>query len=139
MFKNPNASEEPKSISVIQEEELPVWTPEPTAIPVPLADIKRDLLNLPPHFKAEDLAGHSFDILSLKPFKSSYERQDHAYFATCSSDERIEDGGLFTTVFGGQMLTEVLDAVVKKELPNAISVTLKFVRQGKYNGYYIFE
>ena len=127
------------AVAVIKEEEMPVWVADLTAEVIALSGIKQKLLNLPIHVRSEELSGGTFQILSLKPFKSSYDKQDHAYFAFCRGHEEIEDGGIFTTVFGGMLLVEVLDGLVKEGLKNPIEVTLKYVRQGKFDGYYIFD
>lgn len=130
---------EEKSVTVTQKKQLPTWTAKSNE-PTKVADVKRQLLNLPPHFKSEDLSGHSFVIIALKPFKSSYDKQDHALFATCANDPEIEGGGVFTTVFGGQLVVEFLDAWIEAGMVDPLEATLTYnVGKGQNDGYYTLD
>lgn len=139
-----NDPKQDKPVTIITEQQIETWIADLEQEPVQLETVKRDLLDLPPHFKAEELAGTVFDILAIKPFKSSYEKQDHAFFVTCRMLHTVtvldlHEGDIFTTVFGGQILTDTLDAVIAKGFKRALRTTLRFVKQGMFGGYYVFE
>lgn len=85
---------------------------------------------------AAELIDTTFDILRGKPFESSYEKQDHAWFCIVRPVGQDE---LFETTLGGQALVEILDAYAKSGLQNPMRVTLDFVKSGKNDGYYQFK
>ena len=85
-----------------------------------------------PHRKAEEIVGVTFVIVTLKEFESSYVEQDHAYFCGCIA----LDGEKFTVVLGGTAIVDFLDKFTAIDTRKPLKVTLGFVKQGKYGGYY---
>lgn len=110
------------------------------------------------HVEAKDMIGQTFSILMFRPVESSYKEGDVFYYCKCLKEDT---GEIFNTTLGGQAVVEILDAFDRLrtsyqqavqmgdndralELANLganapIRVTLGWVSQGKYNGYYVFE
>ena len=102
-----------------------------------LAKAREELGLVGPHMKAGDLVGETFDILSAKPFKSTYEGQDRLpFFCNCRA---LEDEEHFTTVLGGAQPTEVIQSYIDAGGDRPLRVTLRFVKGGAYKGYYVIE
>ena len=98
-------------------------------------EINADQHLTPPHVKPLDLVDTTFVLVSAKQFESSYAGQDHAYFCTC-----LDMGGKpFTTVLGGMTFVEFMDKFTALDLQQPVKVTLGFVKQGKYGGYYVIS
>ena len=90
-----------------------------------------------PHMKAEDLVDETFLITGAKQFKSSFKGQDRSpFFCRCFNQE---DDEAFTTVLGGTQPTEILEAYIAAGGNRPLRVTLRFVKQGGYEGYYVIE
>ena len=128
----------PKSETSPFERELTLW--EASAKDVlkeakPLSEAIANYTDLPPHIKAEDLDGMTFVIVAIKEFESAFLEQDHAFFVGCLH----EDGSKFTTVLGGMVVTETLEALIAGGMTSPVKVTLKLKRQGKYGRYYVLE
>lgn len=107
---------------------------------------------------AKELVGETFTIVMYRPVESSYEGGGVFYYCRCLKEDT---GEIFNTTLGGAAVVEVLDAFdrLRNAYHEAVSmgdsvraleladmgavaplrVTLDFVTQGKYNGYYVFE
>ena len=100
-----------------------------------IQSLRQEMLDMPRHVAASELDGETFYIVALKPFESSYVGQDHAYFAGCVDTK----GDKFTTVLGGMIIVETLDALIDAGLDKPVKVTLIEKKQGKYGRYYVLE
>lgn len=85
---------------------------------------------------AENLVNTTFDILRAKPFDSSFEAQDHAWYCVVRP---VDSDKLYSVTLGGQAVVEVLDIFSQSNENGALRVTLRYKQGGKYNGYYFFE
>ncbi len=122
------------------QEELPIVPAEWTA---PLAEkamtveqAKADLDIGYPHIKTDDLKGKSFTIVGLQTFKSTLNPDIDPFFALCRDEDT---GELWTTILGGKQPVEFLSAYMAKGGTRPLAVTLTFVEQGTYDGYYRLE
>lgn len=107
---------------------------------------------------ARDLIGKTFTIVEYRAIDSSYEEADVFYHV---KGLYVDTGELFNTSLGGQAVVDVLDSfdalrsAYQEAVKNGddaraadlaelgatkpIQVTLGWMAQGKYSGYYIFE
>ena len=89
-----------------------------------------------PRVPAEQLVDVTFTILRAKPFQSSFNEEAHAWFCVCQEKGSSE---VITTVFGGQAVVDILDALVATGLTNPLEVTLRRVSGGRFGRYYVLE
>ena len=120
--------------------DLPIVPAEWTA---PLAEkamtvkqAKADLDIGYPHITAETLKGESFTIVGLQTFKSTLSPDTDPFFCLCRDEK---SGELYTTVLGGKQPVEFLSAYIAKGGNKPLAVTLNFVEQGTFDGYYVLE
>lgn len=101
-----------------------------------LHNILEDLGLAGARIPAKELVDKTFTILRAKPFNSRFKGQAHAYFCVCGD---TETGEMFSTVLGGMAIVELLDVYIQMGHVNPLTVTLRFVDQGAFNGYYTIE
>lgn len=90
-----------------------------------------------PHMKTAELIDETFLIVGAKQFRSSFAGQERQpFFCRCFNQD---DDEAFTTVLGGTQPTEVLEAYIAAGGNRPLRVTLRFVKQGGYEGYYVIE
>lgn len=105
----------------------------------PTVDLKDVIEEIAPQgekVEAKKLVDETFTILRARPFESSFRGQAHAYFVV---GELKKDKKLFNTVLGGGAVTDTLDLWARQGMSNPLRVTLRFVKGGKYKGYYTLE
>lgn len=88
------------------------------------------------HIKAKDLIGETFVIFKARTFASKYDTERDPYFCHCTDLKHTE---VWTTVLGGQAVTEILEGFIALETGKPIQVTLGFVEGGAHDGYFIIE
>jgi hypothetical protein len=86
--------------------------------------------------QAEDLIGTTFVIRRAKPFQSSFNKDDHAYFCVIAV---ADTGELKTVVLGGMAVVEILDAYIDAGAKAPLEVTLRQTEGGSYGHYYTLE
>lgn len=104
--------------------------------PVVLAEYLQKMGLTGPRVAAQELIDHEFTILRAKPFASAFKEGAHAWFVVCRDALTDE---VFTTVLGGAAIVEILDALANAGFDAPLTVTLKWVPGGKFNGYYTIE
>ena len=102
----------------------------------PLADVAQEYGIVAPHQKAEALRGQSFTILGLKKVASDLPGPGYYYFVACYDAKAKE---YFTTSLGGQAVLQTLDRMIAKGVKEPVVVTLDFVEQGAFDGYYVLR
>ena len=107
---------------------------------------------------ARELVGQTFTITEYRPVESSFPTGGVFYFVKGLQEDT---GELFNTTLGGQAIVEVLNSfdALRSAYQEAVNfgddaraaelaalganaplrVTLAWVAQGKYEGYYVFE
>ncbi len=83
--------------------------------------------------KSADLVGESFTLVKAKRVNSSYEDQDHFYFAIIRMHK---DGELRHTVFGGKVVVGKLDTAIEAGLEARLVCTYVHQDGGEHGGYY---
>lgn len=120
--------------------ELPIvpaeWSAPLAAEAITVDQAKADLDIGYPHVKAGDLKGKSFTIVGLQTFKSQLSPDVDPFFVLCRDEK---SGELWTTVLGGKQPVEFLSAYMAKGGTKPLAVTLTFVDQGTFEGYYVIE
>lgn len=89
-----------------------------------------------PHLEAKELDDRTFLIVRAKACESEFDASKHFYYCICRDEEHNED---FTTALGGVAVVDMLDAYMSLNIDNPLRVTLRFVKQGKHDGYYVLE
>lgn len=112
------------------------WAAETDKKPLTVAEAKDEFDIGYPHIKTEELRGESFIIRAAETFKSTLSPDVDPFFCLCADSKT---GELFTTVLGGKQPVEFLSAYLAKGGNRPLAVTLRFVEQGTYDGYYIIE
>ena len=104
--------------------------------PMSMADAKEEFDIGYPHVPAAELKGESFIIRGAQQFESDLNPDRNPYFVLCAD---AKTGELFTTTLGGKQPVEFLEAYMAKGGKRPLAVTLTFVEQGRYDGYYVIE
>lgn len=104
--------------------------------PIDLRKEMEELGLFAPHIKAKELIGETFIIFKAKPFESKYEQEYSPYFCNCTDLKHTE---VWTTVLGGQAVTELLSKYIALETGKPIKVTLGWVEGGSHDGYFTIE
>lgn len=126
--------------AIAKQEELPIvpaeWSAPLGEPAMSVAEAKADLDIGYPHVKAEELKGKTFTIVGAQTFPSTLSPDTDPFFCLCRDDE---NGELWTTVMGGKQPVEFLSAYFAKGGTRPLLVTLQYVEQGKFDGYYVIE
>lgn len=105
----------------------------PDETPVVLQDVLRELGIAGPRIPADQLKGKTFTIVRAKPFMSSFAEDKQAYFCVIVLEG---DSTPYTTVLGGQAVVDVIQAYILSGGNKPLTVTLDFIEQGRWAGYY---
>jgi len=103
---------------------------------VKLADILDQFAPIGVKLPADEVVNREFEIVRARPFESSYDQQDHAYFVVGYDPG---DDLLFNTTLGGSAVVELLDLWSAANRAEPLIVKLVWNEGGKYKGYYTLE
>ena len=112
------------------------WRSDIGAKPRTLADISEEYGIVAPHQAAKDLIGETFAIQAMRRVESNLGGVGYYYFVLALDPKTGES---YTTTLGGQAVVQVLDRLIEKGVTDPVTVTLDFVEQGKYDGYYVLR
>lgn len=106
------------------------------AAPIDLMGVLQEMKLVGPHVKPDTLIGDVFNIYGARRIESDMQEEGHYYFCKCLDPST---GEIFTTSLGGQAIMDLLDAIFTHGPGQPVQVKLGFLKQGKYDGYYVFE
>jgi len=112
------------------------WQPESGAKPRSLEDISKEYGIVAPHQAAKDLIGETFAIRALRRVESDLGGVGYYYFVLAVDPKT---GEAYTTTLGGRAVVQILDRLIEKGVTDPVIVKLDFVKQGKYDGYYVLR
>ncbi len=86
--------------------------------------------------KAEELVDTTFIVFAAKRCLSGKYKDSVYYFCNCTDKEKSET---FTTTLGGGAVVEMLDKYIAAEINKPFEITLRFIKEGSHDGYYVIE
>ncbi len=90
----------------------------------------------PVNVKLETLIDKTFDLIAFRKMESNIVDQEYYYFTLCHD---FTDDEMFTVSMGCNQLMELLDRIEEQGIISPVRITLRFLKQGKYGGYYVPE
>jgi hypothetical protein len=109
---------------------------DPRAAPMVVADLPGQKPFEGPQRKAEELFDETFVILEARRIRSQKGKRGFYYLCQCRD---IEDGELFTTLLGGDVVTKTLASWSVTSDHRPLQVTLRDKQGGEFGHYHILE
>ena len=106
---------------------------DPDAQPVLLAEVLEQMGMSGPRIPAKELIGHTLTIHRAKPFMSSFNEDNQAWFCVCKDHDT---NAQITTVLGGGAVVDILEAYAASGQGRPLTVTLQWIEGGRFGGYY---